>query len=203
MKAITTFSKILAGSAPLLLLAPEALASSVGSITHANLSEVPALGGFGLLLLSALLGVVSLRFMKAREKGRFFALAALSATLASAGGVNIIGNAEAGLESISLCLNETTVDIPTDGYHVVTNRSGGSRQITDITLADGCYLESVLNGGGNGAMMNGGFNGGNGGDYRGECSDDPRTRLGSEDFCDILVCCGGPNGGNGGCFEIE
>lgn len=216
MKAIRRFGNILAGSAPLLFLAQEAAASmSVGSITHAAVADVPALGGIGLLLLSGLLGVVSLRFLKAREKGRFMAIAVLAGALASAGGVNLVTNAEAGFGGIPLLLNDTVADIPSPGPSTVFNASGGSRQIIQIDLIDGCFLGDLENGGRNGGLMNGGganggmlINGGkNGGRFLGECNDDPGTRMQPDDFCEILVCCGGlnggPNGGNGGCFEIE
>ncbi len=206
MKALRITGKTLAGSAALLLLAPQAFAgSSVGSITHIGLSEVPALGGFGLLLLSGLLGVVSLRFLQAREKGRFLAIAALAGTLASAGGFNLVNTADAIIVDIELQGDKGSaiVDIPFDGFHTVINRSGGLRQITNISLDPGCVLADLENGGGNGGMMANGGNGGNGGSYRGQCNDEPGTRLEQDDFCEILVCCGFSNGGNGGCAIIE
>lgn len=212
MQAITRLSRLLAGSVTLLFVAPHALAGggSVGSLTHVGLSEIPALGGFGLLLLSGLLGAVSLRFLKAREKGRFLVIAALAGTLASVGGVNVVSKVEAGITGISLFGDgEATVNIPSPGFHIVTNVTNGDRRITAIDLVDGCFLGNLENGGGNGGPANGGLNGGllvnggNGGVFRGPCNDEPGTRLGAQDFCELLVCCGGPNGGNGGCFAVE
>ena len=73
------------------------MAGGVGSITHILYSaSIPALGGMGLIVLSALLGVVSLRFLKQHKASStsFLLTATLVGALAAAGsGVKLISDA--------------------------------------------------------------------------------------------------------------
>jgi len=182
----------------------------VGSVSHSPLSSVsvPMLGGTGLVVLSALLAVVSLRFMKNRRLGggHFLVLATLTGALAAGGsGIKLISDAQAGLggEQVSLTREGGgTVTILNQGYSVVFNGTGVTQKLTDISTAPGCVI-GPINGGSNG----GGAQVTNGGSFQGTCSDGsegPATVLENLDTCEVLICCGvngGSNGGADGCFN--
>jgi len=177
-------------------LSANVMAQSVGSITHIPYSEsIPALGGMGLLVLSALLGVVSLRFLKQRNASNttFLLTATLLGAVAAAGsGVKLISDANA-ISGVSLSEGSGgVVSIPEQGYNTVHNDTGRGQQISEIELIDECTLlepeEMVLNGGTKDKD--------NGGSFVGSCSDDPGTIMAAGDYCEVLVVCDEVNGGD-------
>ena len=201
MKLENTLSRTLPVLPVLLIVSHQAVAGTgVGSITHAPIGNgVPVMGGAGLIVLSALLGLVSLRFLK--ERGRNASLLVVcvmaGALVSAGGGLKLISEAQAIQAGIGLTKSSGgSIVIPSAGFNTVTNLTSGTQEITDISLADGCSLEDI----GRRAPGNGG-NGGNGGTFRGTCDDKPGTVLDSGDFCDILICCDLNGGGNGGCFD--
>jgi hypothetical protein len=174
-----------------------ALAGSpgVGSLTHSPFdTHVPMLGGAGLVVLAALLGIIALRFMKGREQpgSQFLILALAVGALASGGsGLKLISDANA-ISGVPLSdVNGGTLTIPNTGFSEVSNNTGFPQKIDNISLNSGCYLGDFENGGGNG--------GNGGGSFLGECNDDPGTVLENSDFCEILVCCSILNGGKDDC----
>ena len=189
--------------------ATQALAGGgFGSITHSpDISGVPMLGGAGLVILSALLGLVSLRFLKDRSRhGSTFVIAATltGAIAAAGGGIKLINDAQAAPSIAFSDAEGGTVDLRFEGLNIVFNDTNVPQQIKDIRADEPCFIvDEILNGGfGNGGMVNGG----NGGSFQGICSDNGpnATVLRPGNSCDVYVCCpGGGNGGNGGCFEIE
>jgi len=186
----------------------------VGSVSHSPLSSVsvPMLGGTGLVVLSALLAVVSLRFMKNRRLGggHFLVLATLTGALAAgSSGIKLISDAQAGLggEQVSLTLaGGGTVTILNQGYSQVVNGTGVTQKLTSISTAPGCVI-GPINGGSNGGSNGGGAQVTNGGSFQGTCSDGSEgsaTVLENLDTCEVLICCGvngGSNGGADGCFN--
>jgi hypothetical protein len=179
----------------------------VGSITYSGLNSVPMLGGAGLVVLSALLALVSVKFLKNRENGgQFLVLALIVGAMASGGsGIKLISDAYAGPASEIVLGNSSggTVNIPNQGLHAVRNNSGVTQKINQINTIPGCFVAS----GPIRAAANGGANGGNGGDFKGGCDDSPSTVLRNDEYCFVEVCCGGnggANGGNnGGCFILD
>jgi hypothetical protein len=203
------------------LFATQVLAAGVGSITHSPvISGVPMLGGAGLVVLSVLLGLVSLRFFKDRSRqGSTFVIAATltGAIAAAGGGITLINEAQAVGASVLMSKSAGgTVEIPFNGFNSVLNDTSLPQQIKDISAEAPCYIiDDELNGGimsganSNGGMPNGG---GNGGSFRGTCSDEGSdgTVLQPNDRCEVFVCCPFTNGGNGGlqggngggCFDL-
>ncbi|MFT4613660.1 MAG: hypothetical protein ACI9NT_000801 [Bacteroidia bacterium] len=202
MKTVTMLSRKVPALFALLIVSQQVFAGNgVGSISHEpTANAVPLLGGAGLIVLSALLGLLSLRFLKERGRsGSFLIVAAMAGAVASAGGgLKLISDAEAQFNGIQLTeLSGGKITIPFEGFNSVINAAGTAQEITRISLNEGCELQvfRVM------SLGNGG-NGGNGGTFRGACDDKPGTVLQPGDFCDISVCCDGPNGGNGGgCFD--
>jgi hypothetical protein len=183
-------SKLISATA-LLLASTSALAGGFGTVTHAPFeTQVPMLGGAGLMVLAGLLGIVALRFMKDRKQsgGQFLFLALTVGALASAGsGFKIISDAHAVHTPEFSEASGGTVSIPSDGVNSFTNSTGFPQKITDISLVTGCTLNSIVEG-----------NGGNGGGtFLGQCDDSPGTVLENTDYCAILVVCA-INGGKGG-----
>ncbi|MFT4521047.1 MAG: hypothetical protein ACI9JM_003458 [Halioglobus sp.] len=184
----------LTAAAALLSTSTVALAggAGVGSVTHVPFeTHVPMLGGAGLVVLAALLGIIALRFMKNRETSgsQFLVLALAVGTIASgASGLKLINDANA-ISGVQFSdPNGSNVSILSAGFSSVYNDTGFPQKITDISVIPGCTLEDPGNGG----------NGGNGGgSFLGTCNDDPGTILERDDSCDILVVCI-LNGGNGG-----
>jgi len=163
--------------------------SSTGVIIYAPGSvPVPVLGGAGLIALSVLLTLVAFRFMKARKQGggMFLVLAVLTGALASGGsGIKLISDAYAVVADIQMTsASGGQVSIPSPGYHRVINNTGGTQRITAINMANGCYIQPVITNGGGPASV---------------CS--TSTTLQDQAFCEIDVCCPGPNGG--GCLTLE
>ena len=185
-----------ASAAAFVLIGTEALAGvpnggsvTVGTVTHAPSSvSVPMLGGAGLVVLSALLALVAVRFLKDRKRsgGQFMVLALAASVLATGGsGLKLINDAIAIPASVLLSNSSGgAVDIPDQGYSLVLNNTGTTQRITNLSAEPECFFEPPGNGG------NGGINGGNGGDYRGTCSDSPPTVLGDQEYCEVFVCCG-------------
>lgn len=181
-------------AASFLVSAQSLAGTQTGVITYGPLSSaVPALGGAGLIVLSALLGLVSLRFLKDRNSGKFLTLAILTGAIAAGGsGVKLISDAHAAPIGLVALSNASggSVAIEAEGYSNVRNTTGAAQKILSISVEPGCVLASDLN-------INGGnvVNGGNGGAFRGTCSDSPGTVLQPADFCEVNVCCSGLNGG--------
>ena len=216
---MTTARKLAGRISALIFLsvtATQVFASGVGSITHSpDISGVPMLGGAGLVVLSALLGLVSLRFLKDRSRhGSTLVIAATltGAIVAAGGGITLISEAQAMKGVLMSDAEGGTVVIPFDGYNTVINDTNVPQQIKRIAADEGCFIgdgELILNGGIPGKGNGGVKNGGNGGNFLGTCQDGgPNgTVLQPDDRCEVLVCCGpngGDNGGNGGggCFLL-
>ena len=197
MRPLTITARLFGVLTASLLVSTPALAGTTVVITYGPFTnQVPALGGVGLVILSALLGVVSLRFLKDRKRGggHFLTLALVTGALATGGsGIKLISEAHAITIGAELTNPEGgSVNINVEGTSPVRNTSGRAQEILTIDPSPGCSILAV-NGG------NGGFrNGGNGGSFLGNCDDSPGTILGQNDFCEITVCCT-VNGGNGGC----
>lgn len=199
------------------LSATQALAGSVGSVTHTpNIAGVPMLGGAGLVMLSALLGLISFRFLKdrGRKGGTLVIAATLTGAIAAAGGGFTLINEAQAQKGVLLSNNAGgTVELPFEGFNLIVNDTSVPQQIEDISTVSGCFVQKeklqlnggFVNGGGNGGLSE---NGGGSGAFRGTCSDEGNngTVLQPDDRCEVLVCCGngggngGMQGGNGGCF---
>ncbi|MEM1114013.1 MAG: midcut-by-XrtH protein [Pseudomonadota bacterium] len=168
---------------------------------------VPLFGGAALVMLSVLLGLVSIRFFRDRKRSGSLWLitATVSAALASGGsGLKLISDVNAGPPLISLMSDiGGEIPIPMDGTFVVRNTSGIGLRITGITLNNECVLLTrvpvdKVNGG---VSLNGGLV-----SLTSSCLEgtvlDP-----SGGECDLDVCCDPEFGENGGdinaCFLNE
>lgn len=186
----------------------------MGSVTYSpDIARVPMLGGAGLVILSALLGLVSLRFLKYRGRNgsTVVVLATLTGALAAVGGgIKLISEAQAASEVLLTNNAGGTVILPVQGFNHVINSSSVRQQIDRISADAPCFVtDNILNGGG---VANGGSDGGNGGGLQGAnsgsfpgwCDDagGDGTVLQPNDHCDVFVCCPTNGGGNpgGGCF---
>jgi len=193
-KRISVYSTFLA---LLALVSVDTLAGSVGSLTHVPYAaSVPMLEGAGLVILSALLGVVSLRFLRQRGN-QFLLVATATAAIATAGGgVKLISDAQAMHEISMSEAAGGVIELPSSGLNIVFNNTGRTQQISEISPNPGCSIENPPNGGGL-DDGNGGLQGGNGGSYVGTCADNPGTVLEPNDNCEVFICCEV----NGGCFD--
>lgn len=168
-------------------------------VVAANTSAqgIPLLGGFGLVILSVLLALVSVRVIKDRHRGggTWLLVASLTAALSSAGGgIKLISDAHAGVISggpISLTQDAGgNVTIPGPGFWTVFNNSSVTQRILNITInPPGCFIVNNL------PQSNGG-NGGNGG--VGPCVAGA-TELDTSQNCSLEISCNacGPQGGQG------
>lgn len=188
-------------------LSAPALAGSFGSILYGpgaravaadiGAQGIPLLGGFGLMVLSALLALVSVKVMKDKHRGggTWLLVASLTAALSTAGGgIKLISDAQAGVPSLPIELTNDSggeVEIPGPGFWQVLNSSSVPQRILNVEIVPSdCYLfvPGILSNGGNGGSV-------------GMCSVGS-TELEPTQACDIEVyCClngGRPNGGDNG-----
>jgi len=183
----------------------------IGDITHSPTLDaigVPALGGFGLLALAALLGLFGYRVIKSKHgAGTQWLLAAcvVSALAAGSGGIKLISDAYAIVtvqftdengDTLELALGDVIFadlnggffcDFPNGGGNggreaaiPITNATGAIQYITDISISGGPCIPREL-----GVQA---INGGNGG-YLGACTDFPPLEMAPSDSCEIGVCC--------------
>lgn len=180
----------------------------IGDLTHSPTLDavgVPLLGGVGLLLLAALLGLFGFRVLKSDQAAgsKWLLAACLTTALASgSGGIKLMSDAYADIADIAfedengatITLYEGDVSYDnggncgppqggSEGLIVVANATETLQFLTDVTIADGpCTIleqnEFLLDGnGGNGAGTNHGI-----------CEDLPLA-MEPDDSCDIAVCC--------------
>ncbi|MGV6826629.1 MAG: midcut-by-XrtH protein [bacterium] len=161
-------------------------AGNGGSILYRPVANaVPTTGGMALIVLAALLGLIGFRMMKQREQAGtnwLVAAIAVSAMVSAGSGVKLISDAyatygvypmtEAGGGQVVLPFVKGPECI------IVQNQTTSPQEIYDIQ-PDGSHIL--------GACANGGVVIANGGEYRGTCSDDPSTILGSGEICDIEI----------------
>lgn len=176
--------------------------AGVGSIVYGSgtSTPVPTLGGSALIVLALLLAVVAFRILRTQQhKGvnLVVALTAVTALASGVGGVRLVSDAHAIIPVASVDMDSesggTAALFP--GINEVTNVTNVPLSILKITVASGCSIDDIRpNGGGNGG--NGGIgvdaieaqaNGG--GNFVGNCDDNPSTTVPAGDFCGLIITC--------------
>lgn len=115
----------------------------VGTLTHGpSATSVPTLGGYALILLAVLLGLVAFRTMRTRQHNGASLVVALTAILAIAsgvGGVNLVSEAWAGNPNME---NPDGDDVKLyTGETEVKNNTGISQKIRSVELIEDCNFD--------------------------------------------------------------
>lgn len=183
---------------------------AVGMVTHSpNLPAVPVLGGVGLVLLAALLGLFGVRMIRGDHcAGSKWLLAACLTTALASGtsGVKLISDAYALTSGVQI-VTESGATLPMDesmfqfanagafngglvGTINVANTTDVLQYIVRIQLEPNCQIVPEFDD----------VNAGNGGYYEGPCFVQPPTALDTDHNCDLHICCE-ESGSEGICDE--